>query len=197
MSVKIIVKRCPYHGRRPNLTPQETPFPYNESPAPVPLVKKPVNRAKGARVLAIIGTVFVWIPLVLTLAYVVYVTLIGKPQPVMIYVALFSSLRILHIVGGILLYIAARFARRLSRPVGWAALGMAVVPFIGSILMVIGVYDDVAAASQLLITIGYDITLAASLFALCLNVLSIFLMKGLLSKKQDAADPDTQIQPES
>lgn len=194
MSTKIIVKRCPYHGRRPNLSPQETSFPYNAED-PVHLEDKAAWQTKAARVLTILGAVLVWLPVVLTLAYFVYVTLIGQPQSFMVYVTVFSSVRLLDIVGGVLLYIAARLARLLYRLIGWAALGMALVPFIGSVLMVVGVSSNFAAASSLFI-VGYYISLAAVVFALCLNVLSIFLLKGLFPKKQTGAGPDMEAQSE-
>jgi len=194
MPTKIIVKRCPYRGRRPNLSPQETSFPYNAED-PVHLEDKAARQAKAARALTILGAVLVWLPVVLTLAYFVYVTLIGQPQSFMVYVTVFSSVRLLDIVGGVLLYIAARLAHLLNRLIGWAALGMALVPFIGSVLMVVGVSYSFAAASSLFV-VGYYISLAAVVFALCLNVLSIFLLKGLFPQKQTGAGPDMEAQSE-
>jgi hypothetical protein len=197
MSTKITVKRCPHHGRRPNLTPQETAFPYNAED-PVHLEKKTVRRARTGRVFSVIGTVLVWLPIIFTLGYIVFMTLRGEAQPFLIYFYVYAYMQVFYTLGGLSLFVGAKLTSTLHRRIGWTLLVMVVFPAIA--LFFANTLAYVTDISMINIPALIVVLLSILVYVFCavhLNILSIRLLRKLFPKKQAAVNPDTQVQPES
>ncbi len=197
MSTKITVKRCPYLGRRPNLTPQETAFPYNAED-PVHLEKKAERRARTGRVFAIIGTLLVWFPIAFTLGYIIFMTLRGEPQPFLIYFYVFAYMQVFYTLGGLSLFVGAKLTSTLHRRIGWTLLVMVVFPsivvfFAGSLAYA----TDISMINISKLIFALLSILAYVFCAIRLNILSVRLLRKLFPKKQAAPNLDTQTSPES
>jgi hypothetical protein len=179
------------------LTPQETMFPYNAED-PVHLEKKAVRRARTGRVFAIIGTVLVWFPIAFTLGYIIFMTLRGEPQSILIYFYVFAYMQVFYTLGGLSLFVGAKLTSTLHRRIGWTLLVMVVFPGIAVFFANSFAYVTDISMINFPKLIFVSLSILAYVFcAVRLNILSIRLLRKLFPKKQAASNPDAQTPPES
>lgn len=119
-------------GRRPDLSKEPSVFPVL-SEEPVGTAKQKAasqSTGKAALVLAWIGTVLIWLPLLLSIMYYLY-SAIQQTQYAMLYAFIvFTMLRTPILIGSLCLFVAAVMSKRYPKWIGFTALGLLLLPLI-------------------------------------------------------------------
>lgn len=91
-------------------------------------------RKKHPKVLSIIGTVFIYLPILFAGVYFIHGALTGQPLPALMFPMLMLIARFSSYIGGLLLYFAARAAQYLKKTVGFTTLAAVLLPIVSSFI---------------------------------------------------------------
>ena len=153
MQYKIVTDPKRMIGKRPNLADEKSvtddivsafSVPPEDMPLP-PLSPLPQHtpasatapaapRKKHPKVLSIIGTILVYLPLLYAAVFFVHGALTRHPVPILMFPMLVLIARFFSYVGGLILYFAARAAQYLRKSIGFTALAALLLPIVSSIL---------------------------------------------------------------
>ena len=140
-------------GKRPNLAEEESvtdnivsalSVPPEDMPLP-PLSPLPKHtpasatpprtpRKRNPKAPAIIGTVFIYLPVLIAAVYFIHGALTGQPLPVLMFPMIMLIARFASYIGGLILYFAARAAQYLKKSVGFTTLAAVVLPIVSSFI---------------------------------------------------------------
>ena len=185
-------------GRRPNLAEQNTvadeivsvlSVPPEDMPlpplSPLPPTTPSPARKRNPRIGAVAGTILVFLPLLYPLVFFIHGSLIGYPMPAWMYPYLVLIARYLSNIGGLFLYLSARSASFLRKPIGWVSFASFALPLIGSILLGGLIYStEQGTISQTRGWIGICCLAVALLCMLALCVFSVLLLIRVFPKKE-------------
>lgn len=189
MDKTIIVKQSAARGRRVNATP-ESDIP-EEVKLEVKRRDKETRRKARGKVFAIIGTVLVWLPILIVNAYIVFTFIKRNPQHFLVYLYVLLGLRAFHTFGGVSLFIGAKQSNELYKPIGWITLAMVLIPLVVSILLSGFNYPQInMSAAPTIAIIGMVLVFISECFALALNVFSVLLLKRIYKKTPVSPEAD-------
>ena len=137
MSDETKLKTLHAAGRRPNIAEEPSLFlPHEDTPAETKqkAAAKAVQTRKSAKALTVVGAALVWIPILFSLAYTIFLLTKGTQGAVVYGFVVLSLFWVLYIAGTILLYLAARKLGFLRRAIGAIAIAWAVVQGISALL---------------------------------------------------------------
>jgi hypothetical protein len=180
-------------GKRPNLSAQNsvadeivTAFSTQSEPT-IPLsALSPGKKSQRGGVIA--ATVLLFLPFVYPIVFFVHGAVTGHPLPALMYLYLVLLARLLSNAGGLVLYLSARKASFLQKPVGWTALAAFLLPIISAFLFGAQLYQvDSSAVSQVR---GWLALGGVALSLVCMLALCVFcvllLVRVFRKKKPDA-----------
>lgn len=178
-------------GRRPDLSKEPSIFPVlSEEPASTAKQQAAaVSKGKAALVLAWIGTVLVWLPLLLSIVYYMYIALEQTPYALFYAFVVFTMLRLPLLAGAACLFVSAVMSKRYPKWIGFTALGALILPFIamftteGANLTNFASNASTAAATP--VSTALYILMYACMLAL--HVLAVLLLIKVSPKKAKAA----------
>ncbi|MPM88254.1 hypothetical protein SDC9_135355 [bioreactor metagenome] len=180
-------------GRRPDLSKEPSVFPVlTEEPSEAVKMQSAAARgsAKWVRVVAWIGTVLVWLPLLLSIVYYVYIA-IKQTQYALFYAFLvFTMLRLPILIGGACLFVAAAASKRYPKWIGFTALGVLLLPFIAMFTASGANLTNFAsnASTATATPVGIALYLLMYICILALHVLSILLLVKLNPKRKSVTE---------
>lgn len=176
-------------GRRPDLSKEPSVFPVlTEEPSEAMKTQSAAARgsAKWVRVFAWIGTVLVWLPLVLSIVYYVYSAVMKTPYALFYAFVVFTALRIPILLGSVFLFASAATSKQYPKWIGFTALGVLLLPFIamftvkGANLTNFASNASTAAATP----VSTALYLLMYICILALHVLSILLLVKINPKRK-------------
>jgi hypothetical protein len=187
MDNKIIFRQTAARGCRVNAAP-ESDIP-EEVLVGQAAMKKQASKRKKSRRLSIVATVFLWLPLIYPFVFFIHGALRGYPLPIVMYPYLVLYASLLSSIGGLLLYLAARAANTLRKPIGWTALALFVLPIIsiavfGNALYLFD-YSAISAPRVMFVFVCLVLTL---LCMIALGALSILLLIRVFQRKKEPAE---------
>lgn len=165
-------------GRRANLAQEPSMFlPHEDTPAEAKqkTAATTMHNRKSSKVLAVIGTTLVWIPILFSIAYTVFLLAKNTQGAVVYGFVVLSLFWVLYIIGTILLYLAARRFGFLRRAVGGTAIVWALAQGFSALLT--SLYGSAASfAAQikplwLAAVVSLGIT---SVWYVCLAAIAVF-----------------------
>ena len=124
-------------GRRPSLAEEPSVFsPHEDAPAEAKQKKvaKAVHDRKSAKALVVVGAALVWVPILFSITYTVFLLAKNTQGAVVYGFVVLSLFWVLYIIGTIPLYLAARSLGFLRRAVGGTAIVWAVVQAFSALL---------------------------------------------------------------
>ena len=174
-------------GRRPDLSQEPSVFPVLTD-APVDPVKQQAavrGKTTWARVLAWIGTVLVWLPLLLSIVYYIYIAIEQTPYALFYAFVVFTMLRVPILIGSACLFVSAVASKHYPKWIGFTALGVLLLPFIAMFTAegVTLVNFTSTASSASATPVGLVLYLLMYACILALYVLSILLLIKINPKK--------------
>lgn len=178
-------------GRRPDLSREPSVFPVL-SEEPVSTAKQKAasqSKGKAALILAWIGTALVWLPLLLSIVYYVYIAIRQTPYALFYAFIVFTMLRTPILIGSACLFVAAVMSKRYPKWIGFTALGVLLLPFI-AMFTVKGANFTNFASNASAASATPAVTVLYTLMYVCilaLYVLSILLLVKISPKKAKAA----------
>ncbi len=209
MQYKIVTDPKKMIGKRPNLADENSvtdnivaalSVPPEDMPLP-PLSPLPKHtpasqtaprptRKKHPKVLSVIGTVFVYLPILFAAVYFVYGALIGRPQTVLMFPMLMLIARFSSYIGGLILYFAARAAQYLRKTIGFTTLAAVLLPIVSSIIFAKPLASvDSTSISQVA---GWIALICIAVSLLCMLALCVFsvlmLVRAFRKKKPEAVE---------
>lgn len=178
-------------GRRLNIAEEPSLFlPHEDTPAETErkAAAKAVQTQKSAKALAVVGAALVWVPILFSIAYTVFLLAKGTQYAGVYGFAVLTRAFLYCLVGAVLLYLAARKLGFLRRAVGTVLVFWIVMQLV---MVIQTVFGDAAWLSQLSSSkTGLILTsVPVVVWYLCLPaiaVLSIFLLARAFSKKNAA-----------
>lgn len=183
--LKISTKKI--SGRRPDLSKEPSVFPVL-SEEPVSTEKQQaaaVSKGKTARVFAWIGTVLVWLPLVLSIVYYVYSAVLKTPYALFYAFVVFTALRIPILLGSVFLFASAATSKHYPKWIGFTALGVLLLPFIAMFTVeganLTNFTSNASTAAATPVSTALYLLMYACILAL--HVLSILLLVIISPKK--------------
>jgi len=208
MQYKIVTDPKKMIGKRPNLAEENSvvdnlvaalSVPPEDMPLP-PLSPLPKHtptsqtaprpaRKRHPKALSIIGTVFVYLPILFAAAYFVYAALIGRPQTILMFLMLLLIARFASYIGGFILYFAARATQYLKKSVGFTTLAAVLLPIVSSFILAkpLSAVDSASASVSPVASWIALICIAISL--LCMLALCVFAVLLLVRAFRKPAKP--------
>lgn len=199
-------------GKRPNLSeeksvtdnivsafsvsPEDMPLPpLSPLPAHTPASQTAphVPQKKNPKVLSIIGTVFVYLPILFAAVYFVYAALNGRPQPIWMFPMLMLIARFASYIGGLILYFAARAAQYLKKTIGFTTLAAVLFPFVSSFILAKPLTSVNPASAGVSPVAGWIALICIVISFLCMLALCVFAVLMLVRafpKRAQPAVPD-------
>lgn len=180
MSRRFRVMTQPRCGKRVNATPESDCSPAETEMQQQSKSKKDLLKS---RVLSILGTALLWAPILTLIVFAIHGAAAGQPLPLLIYAFVLFAFRTVDHIGSLFLYLGARKAKHLQRPIGWTAL--AILIFSIFVIVFTGQYIPVAEPAKISPVVVY---LSYGSFALtlvgmaALNVLSVLLLIHLFRR---------------
>ncbi|MEZ4508391.1 MAG: hypothetical protein R2912_06430 [Eubacteriales bacterium] len=181
MDKKIIVKYAAARGRRVNATPESDLS--EEVKLEVKHKETQARRKQRGKVFAVIGTVLVWLPILMALTYIVFTFIKRNPQHFLVYLyvclACERSTR-----SAASPFIGAKQSNELYKPIGWIALSMALIPLIVGLFF--SGYDypiEKMPSTPIFAIAGMILVFISECCALALNVFSILLLRRVYRKE--------------
>lgn len=167
-------------GRRPDLSQEPSVFPVLTD-APVDPVKQQAavyHKSTWVRVLAWIGTVLVWLPLLLSIVYYIYIAIERTPYALFYAFVVFTMLRVPILIGSACLFVAAIMSKRYPKWIGFIALGVLLLPIITMFTAKGVTLTNFASTASSAASTPVGIALVLLMYAciLALYVLSILLL---------------------
>jgi hypothetical protein len=178
-------------GRRPDLSQQPSVFPVLAE-EPVSEVKQQAtakSKVTAARVFAWIGTVLVWVPLLLSIVYYIYIAIEQTPYALFYAFLVFTMLRLPLLAGAACLFVAAVISKRHPKWIGFNALGALLLPFISRLTargVTLANFTSNASSTATPVSTALAFLMYACILAL--YVLSVLLLVKLSSKRKAVAD---------
>lgn len=193
MKYRIVTDPKKMIGKRPNLAEQNSvtdnivaalSVPPEDMPLP-PLSPLPQHtpasqtaprptRKRHPKVLSVIGTVFVYLPILFAAAYFVYGALTGRPQTILMFPMLMLIARFLFYIGGLILYFAARAAQYLRKTVGFTTLAAFVLPIVSSFILAQPRYSVNPASAGISPVASWIALICVVISLLCMLALCVF-----------------------
>lgn len=179
-------------GKRPNLSEQNsvadgivTTFSSPVEPG-VPLA--PLPRKQNPRGLAIAAAVLLFLPFLYPLAFYAHGAVTGHLLPALMYAYLVLLARFLSNIGGLVLFLAARKASYLQKPIGWVALASFLLPLASVFLSGAQLFQfDPGSVSQLRGWLALGGIVLALMCMLTLCVFCVLLLVRMVRSKKTHA----------
>jgi hypothetical protein len=181
-------------GKRPNLSAQNSvadevvsAFSNPQQEPPLPPLSPLPPRKKNPKGSSIVAAILLFLPFVYPIAFYVNGAVTGQPLPAMMYPLLVLAARLLSIVGGLVLNLAARKTNAFRKPIGWTALAnpLVTIPFFVYAYKYSGNrYPDLSTifGAQILITVS---TIASLLCMIALCVFSVLIVIRVFKKRAE------------
>lgn len=172
-------------GKRPNLAAQNsvadeivTRFASQQDQPIVPLSPiEPGKPSPWGKIFSIIGAALVFAPFVIPAVLMIISSTNGYNAPFLMYPFLVLGYRLYALVGGIVLYLAARKVKAFRKTVGWFAL----INFVVAVpLYIIAVWYNLSSDPAALATDTMRILTSASMIASVLCMIALFVFSVLL-----------------
>ncbi len=181
------------HGKRPNLSAQsgvaDEIITALSNPAGPNIPLSPLPRKKNPRGGAVAAAILLFLPFVYPIVFFAHGVLSAHPLPVMMYPYLVLLARFVSNIGGLVLYLTARKASVLQKPIGWVALAAFLLPLVSTFLVgTQQIQVDPSSISPLRGGIAFYAVVIALLCMLALCVFCVLLLVRVFQKKKT---PDT------
>ena len=199
-------------GKRPNLAEEKSvtdnivsalSVPPEDMPLP-PLSPLPAHtpasqtaplppRKKNPKALSIVGTVFVYLPILFAVVYFIHGALTGQPLPVLMFPMLMLIARFASYIGGLILYFAARAAQYLKKSIGFTTLAAVLLPIVSSFILAKPLTSVNPASAGVNPVAGWIALIFIAISLLCMLALCVFGVLMLIrafSKRAQSAAPD-------
>ena len=191
MDSKLNVSTKKISGRRPDLSKEPSIFPVL-SEEPVSTAKQQATaqrKAKAALIFAWVGTILVWLPLLLSIVYYVYIAMKQTPYALFYAFVVFTMLRAPILAGAACLFVSAVMSKRYPKWIGFTALGVLLLPFIAMFTVKGANWTNFASnasgAAATPVTTALYLLMYACILAL--HVLAILLLIKVSPKKAKTA----------
>lgn len=197
-------------GKRPNLAeensvtdniisalsvpPEDMPLPpLSPLPAHTPASATPPRtpRKRNPKVISIIGTVFIYLPVLFAAVYFVHGALTGQPLPVLMFPMIMLIVRFSSYIGGLILYFAARAARYLRKSIGFTTLAAVLLPIVSSFLYAKPLAAVDATSAGLSPVAGWIALICVAISLLCMIALCVFSVLMLFRVFRKTESPAT------
>ena len=204
-------------GKRPNLVEEESvtdnivaalSVPPEDMPLP-PLSPLPKHtpasqsaprepRKKHPKPLSVIGTVFVYLPILFAGVYFIHGALTGQVLPVMMFPMLMLIARFASYIGGLLLYFAARATQHLKKSVGFTTLAALLLPIVSSFIFAQPLASVDPTSAGISPVAGWIALICLVISFLCMLALCVFAVLLLVRAFRKSAKPaETNEQPDT
>jgi len=202
-------------GKRPNLAEEESvtdnivsalSVPPEDMPLP-PLSPLPKHtpasatpprtpRKRNPKAPAIIGTVFIYLPVLIAAVYFVHGALTGQPLPVLMFPMIMLIARFASYIGGLILYFAASAAQYLKKSVGFTTLAAVVLPIVSSFIFAKPLASVDPTSAGISPVAGWIALICIAITLLCMLALCVFavlLLVRAFRKSTKTAEPDEEL----
>ncbi len=198
-------------GKRPNLAEEESvtdnivsalSVPPEDMPLP-PLSPLPKHtpasatpprtpRKRNPKVPAIIGTVFIYLPLLVAAVYFVHGALTGHPLPVLMFPMIMLIVRLSSYIGGLILYFSARAAQYLRKSIGFTTLAAVLLPVVSSFIYAKPLAAVDPTSASISPVAGWIALICIAISLLCMLALCVFSVLMLVRAFRKADRPEVQ-----
>ena len=180
-------------GKRPNLSAQNTvadnivtAFTSQQEQPIVPLSSTATGKPSSwGKIFGTLAAVLLFAPFVISVVLMVIYNAQGYVLPLLMYPIYVLAFRNYSLFGGLALYLAARKANALRKPIGWIALAnplLTIPQFVYAILKSSG--QDAALASEWLAVANLVSMIASLLCMIALCVFSVLMLVRVFKKKR-------------
>ena len=211
MKYRIVTDPKKMFGKRPNLAEQNSvadnivsafSVPPEDMPLP-PLSPLPRHtpasqteprplRKKHPKVLSIVGTVFLFLPILFAGVYFIHGALTGQPLPVLMFPMLMLIARFSSYIGGLILCFAARAAQYLKKSVGFTTLAAVLLPFVSSFIFAKPLASVDPTSAGVGPVAGWIALICLAITLLCMLALCVFgvllLVRAFRQKKLETIE---------
>lgn len=169
----------------PPLSPLPKHTPASETPPRTP-------RKRNPKVPAIIGTVFIYLPLLIAAVYFIHGALTGQPLPVLMFPMIMLIVRFASYIGGLILYFAARAAQYLRKAIGFTTLAAVLLPVVSSFIYAKPLAAVDPTSASISPVAGWIALICIAITLLCMLALCVFGVLMLVRAFKKAERPEVQ-----